>query len=407
MADAPIAPTPTQTPAPAPAPSGEISGIKSMMDKFDAGVAKIESGKPDAAPEPPKADVAPKVEQAPVVATPEPAKPTAAPEPEVEPAWDKAPKNLRNAHFKFKRDSEEKVAAAQKRIAELESKPTQSPDDLKKIQANEARIAELEKGIEEREKYLAQADYSKSDEFKKKFVEPGNKAYQNAVTAVKNLKIKVADKDGNEMERAATEADFNALRKLEPFEQDQKINELFGTSASRVLWHLNNLERLEGEANEAIATAKEKSAESQKAWHKQQEEINGEFKTHSERAMDELVKNHSVYFAPDAANPEATAALENGFKYVDDAAKNAANLTPKERAETTALIRGLAAAAPRLMVEKKQLLAKLSGLETELAKYRKSSPGNASPTPSAPVATPSASEGGLKGMSKAFDKIPR
>ncbi len=401
MADEPN-PTPV---APTPAPAPEVSGISGMLAKFDLGVAEIDAKKPVASDETKTTPDAPKTEPKPEEAKPEPKPDEPVPDstPIVEPVWDKAPKNLRNAHFKFKRETEEKIAKAEAKVKELEGKSVQSPDDLKKIKASEERIAALEKSLEEKDSRLMQADYSKSDEFKRLYIDKGERAYKKAVADVKTLRVKVTDQTTQEeVERPATEADFNALRKLDAYEQDKKLDEMFGASAKRVAMHINNLDSIESEANEAISGAREKSAEQQKQAQKQREERNGEFEAASKRANAELLEKHAAYFAPDETNPEASKALASGYEYVDEVAKNNGKASVKEHAESTAIVRALAAAAPRLMVEKKQLAAKIKGLEEELAKYRSSSPGNAgskasgAPLDDKPI--------GLKGMAAAFDK---
>ena len=362
------------------------------MRDYIAGMGKKSEPKPDATPEPPKGDIAPEP----------PAPAPAAPDdhPDVPDAvWDKAPKNLKNAYFKTKRELSDKLAANEARLKELESKPNQSPADLKRIKELEERSTKLEKDIEDREQRLIQVDYRSSKDFQEKYEKKGQDAYARAIGDVKRLQVKEVSEDGTETYRPATEDDFNNLRNMKPWEQDKKINEMFGTSAYRVSQHMRTLESLEQEANEAISTARTKADEGRRVFQKQQEERNAEFSTHSQRAVDEIQKTHAMYFAPDPTNPEATAALERGLAYVDDAAKNQHTMSPKDMAETTAMIRFLAGSAPRLMTEINQLKAKLLAKDEELGKYRKSSPGSTpSPSGGAPKATPTSEKRGVAAM---------
>lgn len=382
---APASPIPSSTPKPAapvaPAaltPAAEAPKPPVGMNDF---IAKM--GKPA---ESPKSDVAPKSPEgtvpAPVVA-PEIDAPVVGDE-----VWEKAPKNLKNSYYKFKRESESKLSEYDKKIKELENKPNQSPADLKKIQELEARSTKLEKDYQDAQERLTQADYSKSDEFKRNFVDKGQKSYQQAINDIKRLSVNVTDAAGDTTQRPATQEDFDLIRSLPPFEQDKKINEMFGTSAYRVAAHITSLERLEGEANEAISNARTKAEETRRDNEKKFGERSTEFKSHADKFKTDIETAHAAYFAPDPANPEATEALNNGLKYVDDAASRQHEMSPKDLAETTTMIRYLAGAAPRLMVEKKQLTEKLAALETELSKYRKSSPSSATPSAtSAPVKT--------------------
>ena len=362
------------------------------MRDYIAGMGKKPDPKPDAAPEPPKGDIIPEP----------PAPAPAAPDdhPDVPDAvWDKAPKNLKNAYFKTKRELSDKLAANELKLKELESKPNQSPADLKRIKELEERSTKLEKDLDAREQRLIQVDYQSSNEFKEKYEKKGQDSYARAVADIKRLQVKFTDAAGEEKTRPATEDDFNYLRQLPPFEQDQKLNELFGSSAWRVADHMRTLERLTQEAQEAINGARTKAEETRRTNQKQMEERNAEFSTHSQRSIDEIQKNHAVYFAPDPANPEATAALERGLQYVDDAAKNQHTMSPKDMAETTAMIRFLAGSAPRLMTEINQLKAKLLAKDEELGKYRKSSPGSTpSPSGGAPKQTPTSEKRGVAAM---------
>ena len=351
------------------------------MRDYIAGMGKKPDPKPDVAPEPPA-----------------PAPAAATPEPEVTDAiWDKAPKNLKNAYFKLKRETQEKFTVTELKLKELESKPNPTGADLKRIKELEDRSAKLEKDLEEREQRLIQTDYQSSSEFKEKYEKRGLDAYNRAIADVKRLQIKT-EVDGEEKFRPATENDFNVLRNLPPYEQDKKINEMFGTSAWRVSDHMRTLEKMEHEANEAIAGARTKADEARRNFEKQNGERSAEFKSHSDRAIDELQKTHGQYFSPDPANPEASAALERGLKYVDEAAANGTKMSPKDLAETTAMIRFLAGSAPRLMTEVNQLKAQLAAKDEELSKYRKSSPGSAPSPTGAPKTAPEPEKRGVAAM---------
>lgn len=379
---APAAPSTPAPSAPSPAPSAPAAsaapasgGMKDFISKLGAKPEPKPAASP--APEPPKEPVAAPAPAAMITAAPVAADDHA----DVPDAiWEKAPKNLKNAYYKTKRELETKLTSNETRLKELESKPNQSPADLKRIKELEERITKQEKDLEDREQRILQADYRSSKEFDEKYASKGNKAYQKAIGDVKALQVTLTDADGNQTQRPATENDFNALRALPPYEQDKKINELFGISAWRVSNHMRTLEALEQEANEAISTAKVKADENRRNFEKQNAERTTEYTTHADAYNAELVKTHAAYFAPDPTNPEASAALEQGLKYVDDAAKNHSKMSPKDLAETTSMIRYLAGSCPRLMTEINQLKAKLTAKDEELGKYRKSSPGSA-PSP--------------------------
>lgn len=362
----PSAPVAPQTSAPV-AHSGGMKDFISQMGK------KPEP-KPVVSDAPPKESVA----AAPVV----PATTPADDHPDVpDVIWDKAPKNLKNAYYKTRRELESKLTANETRLKELESKPNQSPSDLKHIKELEERITRQEKDLEERNKLLTESSYERSDEFKKEHVEKWERTAKRIGADVSRLRVKIVDEAGNETERSANGNDIDELRDLNPYAQDRKIKEMFGDSAYRVQGYINELDALDRSRKEAVANANVKSEEARRNFEKQNTEYSTEFKTHGDRMNDELVKAHPVYFAPDPTNPEATAALERGLKYVDECALNQSKMSPKDKAETATMIRYLAGAAPRLMTELKQVREQLAAKDEELAKYRKSSPGSA-PSPS-------------------------
>jgi hypothetical protein len=383
-------------PAPDSAPEPPKSGIMAAMAELDAEAAKPEPAAPEPKPAPEPAKPDPKAKLA--------TDPKTAPEPEVvgEGLWKTAPKHLKNDHYKFKRETEGKIAEYERKVKELEGKSTQSPADLAKIKSLEERSAQLEKDLNDRESRLIQADYSKSEEFKRLYVDKGARAYTKAIGDIKHLKVRSVNAEtGEETERPATQADFDAIRRLDPYEQDKKLQEMFGHSSARVAWHINELNGIEISANEAIESAREKSEAQRKEFETQNQSRISDLANFSKSAQEELVKNHPGYFAPDPENPEATTALQKGYDFVDSAL-NSKDVTPRERAEKATVIRSLAAVAPRLMVERKQDRAKIASLEAELAKFRKSSPTGAelNLNPAAPAKT---EDRGILSAAKAFD----
>lgn len=377
---APKSPIPSSAPAPAapvatpsaaaPAPAAEAPKPKVGMNDF---ISKL--GKPSEAP---KADAAPDTKPT------DPAKPAEPAAPTGDDIWDKAPLKQKNAHFQYKRETETKLQEYDRKIKELEGKSSQSPADLKKIQELEERASKLEKEIERRENLIAETSYERSAAYKKDHLDKWDEAAARIGKSVSVLKVKSTDADGNVTERPANGADLDKLRSMDAHSQDVAVNEMFGSSAYRVFAFLNELDGLERSSREAVATAKVKSDEARRDSEKKFGERSTEFKTHAERFKGDIEKNHPEYFSPDPANPEASEALKAGFEYVDSAASRQHEMTPQDLAETTTMIRYLAASAPRLMKEKTQLTSKITSLEAELSKYRKSSPGSAAPSASSP-----------------------
>lgn len=390
MADE-ITPPVEQTPPPA---QEAPKGIMDAMAQLDAGVAAADKAAATSAPEPAKDEptATPEVKTTPPAAAPAPK------ETDGEPLWDKAPKNLKNAHYKFKRETGESIGKLEAKIKELEGKSTQSPADQAKIKDYEARVANYEKQLADREQALVESDYSRSAEFKRDYIDKANAKYAQAVSVIKGLQITNAEGES----RAATEADFRSLLKLDPAAQDAALDQ-FGVSKNRVLSFINALQSIEESGTEAIARAKEKSVERQKQQQAEFGTRSNEFKNIVTASTEELVKARPEHFAPDPANPEATKIFDNGLKFYDDTVANNGRLTVKELAERAVIMRYGFAAYARLAHVDKQKTAKIAGLEAELAKYRKSSPGSAAPT-GGERGTPEPKKAmGIMEAAKAFD----
>lgn len=369
MADPTTSPEQTPPPTSTPAAPEAPKGIAAAMAQLDAGVAEMEKAKSDATPKEPAKET--------LVAAPEKTEDKTPstepkPEPEVEPQWEKAPKNLKNAYFKYRRETTEKITKAEARIRELESKATQTPADLAKIKQLEERAEQLQKELDARETALVEADYSKSTEFKRDYVDKANAAYTQAISVIKTLTVTNSEGES----RLATEADFRALLKMEPAQQDIELDK-FGVSKNRVLAHINKIQGIEEAGNEAIARAREKAAEKTKQHQAEIGTRSEVFKQSYAVAQDELVKFKPEVFGTDEANPEANKIFENGLKFYDDTVANNGNLTPQQLAERAVIMRYGFAAYPKLELLLKKERANSAALKEELAKYRKSAPGNA------------------------------
>lgn len=385
MADAVAeAPAPVQT---TPAAVPEVpKGIQAAMAGFK------EATTPKAAPA--KSDPA-VAKPDPKVATPDPkAAPVKAAVPAKTPdKWDKAPPELKNEHFKTKREADEKIAGYEKRIREIEAKPRETVADAKAVE-------QFQKQIKEMNERLAATDFRQSNEFKAQFVERWNSEYSATVNEVKQLMLTFKTVDGEEKQRQATEADFQKIMRLPAGEQDKVVAELFGPYANRVFARMFRLQEIEQSAERAVAdhtkNAEAKAAEAKSAAEKSEQEY-GKF---MEQSSEELVKEWPEHFALDDKDPDASTALQKGYDFVDHATKNGASMTPQDRAAHIAVIRARAAAFPRAVLQTNRLKEEVESLKTELAKYRKSDPGSETETPGATQAVEGEVPKGIEAASR-------
>lgn len=355
--------------APANTPASEVNepavpaGIEGAMKEFEQLTAP--KPKPDASPK--KEEPTPKAEPKTEPKSEPKSDAKVDPKEKPEDLWSKAPPKLKGEHFKTVRQLQDKADSLEKKIKEIESKKVETPADAKLVEQYQKQIQSLEQKI-------AESDYRQSQEFQKQYTTRINRIYQDAVEEVKALKVNSTDAEGNVTQRAATKEDFDRVFYLQGSAQDEAIA-AFGHSAYRVASIVRELNSLTRQSEQALAehaqnaekTAKEKELEKQRS--------EGEYKQHYDASVAQLEQGWPQYFAPDDKDPDATAALQQGYKFVDDVLANAESLKPDERAAKNAVIRARAAGFVRAIVENNRLKADLESMKAELSKFRKSDPG--------------------------------
>lgn len=394
VASAPTAPTQSTSPSPQPdqssasQPQAAPKGIDGLMADFD----KSMQPKPAEAKAP--AQKAPE-ESGKDKTVPEVAKPDAPKPNKPEDLWAKAPEKLKNEHFKLKRESEEKISKYEQRIKEIESKPRETAADNKLVEEYQNRIKELEQSV-------SQYDYRNSAEYKRDYVQRWEGEYKAAANEVKNLKVKEVDAEGNEKFRPATDQDFARLMRMAPGEQDEVAANMFGHYSSRVMARILELQRIERAAENAVQEHSKNIEVKTKEQELNRQREEGLYQKSFDSANAELQSKWPQFFAPDEADTEVSEALKSGYDFVDNVLKSAAAMKPDDRAAYNAVLRARAGAFPRVALENNRLKSKVSSLEEELAKFRKSDPGSAEGRN--PVEGSKASASGIMDMASQFDK---
>jgi hypothetical protein len=367
-------------------------GINEAMKDFD--VITTPKSKPEPkVPEPAKAD--PKT---PTKETPKPdpgADPKAAKPKSQEVDWEKVDPKVKGAHFKVRREMEDKIGGYEKRIKELESKPKETAADVKLVEQYQKQINELNQK-------LAQSDYSKSAEFQKQYVGRWQSEYQSATNEIKALMVTLKDATtGEEKQRAATENDFKRILALPPGDQDEAVNALFGRSAPRVFSRLLELNRIERDGQRALdeyaSTHETKSKETELETQRQR----AKYEETLQKSDADLRKTWPHFFDVDPEDADASEALTKGYEYVDHVLKNSDAMSPEDRAAYSSVLRARAAAMPRLVLEKNRLAEEVNSLKEELKKFRSSDPGGASERPQGGAKTDDV--GGIADMAAKFD----
>lgn len=358
---------------------------------------------PAAAPEPPKPA------EAPTTATPPPEPAKAAPaakkdftDAEIDDGLKKHPdangwKVVSYLRKKF--NNSEAVWKSEK--AALEARP-QTP-------ANDARIEQLQKLIDEKDgevktvkQRMAELDFTRSDEYSTRFVQPYNNELKRALEEVKGLTV-TFQKDGEPQTRQATENDFQKAMKLPPDEQDNFIHDAFGRSAHRVINRINELSRIRAASEQAIADHSANFEKTKTERELAQKREQAEYDKHFSTAHDELKANPEFgsYVSENEADPEGSQIFKAELEKFDDFKTSMQSMTPKEAAATAALVRARFAAEPRRAAESKRDKAEIASLKAELAKLRGADPGG--PIKTAVSAAPVEQPAGIDGMMGKMD----
>lgn len=398
---------------------GTPTGIDAMMAQLDAAAA---SGKTIEAPAAPAADGKP-AEPAPAAAKPDAAakpaeakpaapapaaakpetKPDAKPQ-QAEPDWTKAPPKWYKIYEEHKTKTGETIKSLESKIKSLEGKPFEQAGDAKKLEAYEKQLAELRNEANDYKTRLAQRDFTQSDEYKRNYVEPANRVYAEAVGFVQRVKVRDGD-----MDRAATQADFDYIRSLPLDARRRAATEMFGDNATDVLDYARDIDRIKRDATiaaERHAQDHERTSLEREGRTKQERQQYEDFR---KSALDGIRSNETwgKWFSEDANDPEASKLLREGFDEIEKVTQQLDKLPLDQQAAYSALYLARAAATPRLMLEVNRLTAKYEAAIEELEKLRGTDPGAEGKQGVAAAAEGAAKPKGIEGAVAVFDQMPR
>lgn len=283
--------------------------------------------------------------------------------------------------WKLVEDYKGRLSKAEARIKELEG--TQVNADERK--SFEERLTKTEARNKELENYLTYVDYSQTEEFKVKYVQPYEKAWGKAMEDIKELTVD----DGAGGQRVVVPNDMLAIVNAPLAKAREMAEELFGNFANDVMAHRKEIRGLFDAQAAALEDAKKNGADKLK---KMQDDH-----TASTKALSETVgklwqsENAAVLadekvgpmFKPREGDEEYNTRLTKGFEFVDSAfAVNPADpkLTPEQRQDAVrkhVALRNRAAAYQALRFEVERLAKQLSDTQKELSQYKESEPGAA------------------------------
>lgn len=286
----------------------------------------------------------------------------------------------------------QRALAAEQRALELERQVVPEQERTRQTETykqTQARLAELEEEI----RYV---NYTKSSEFKEKHLVPYERAWSTAMKDLNGLTFQDQSGQGHSF-------DVNKMMELVSLDLPQArqvANQLFGDLANDVMNHRNRIKGLMDEQNSAIEEARKTGVqrESQRA-----EQIRAYFAEAGTKAKEwwegfnqEVQKHpeHGEFVKPKEGNEEWNTALEKGFEMAKKAfSVNVTDhrLTPEQRKDAVKLQSALynkAAAYGPMRIEIKSLRKALADRESELGKYKSTTPAAGGQTLQSAPATP-------------------
>lgn len=394
---------PTATPAEPPKPGS------AREQMFKALRAKAKPA-PETEPEPvPKPATPPETK-------PAETKPEDAPAPESKAAPEAAPEEAKGKTktnpWKLVEQYKSKLSEAEKQIAEAK---TASIAEQERKSLNE-RIEKAEAKLKEYDQEFQFQNFTKSDEFKKKYEEPFNAAWQKAMDDVRDLTI--TDPSTGET-RNVTLNDMIEFVNIKSLTKARDVADtVFGKFADDVMAHRKEIKGLFEKQAAAIEEAKTKAAEWNKQRQEQLEKTTAELREFTKKTWQEANEaalkdeHYGKYFQPVEGDEDWNQRLAKGTELVDRAfSENPADprLTPEQRAlviKRHAAVRNRARAFGPIRYKLEKAESRIAELEKELAQFKETTPpteGGGSTKPNGEVTPPKARDevfGALRKIAK-------
>lgn len=347
---APPATPPAAAPPTAPKPPEPSGTDTNPFAEIDKAFERTEGSAPPGAP----AASAPKGGATPPGGTPTLPKGTQTPPAGQQGRRGVVPPELRQELERVKGELETRNKAysdLEKKIAEAEAKG-------KDTEALTARLADLEKQIQERDGELRALKQEVDPKFKETYDKPFNEAADYAKSVVEQLEV-IGD-DG-ETPRQATWEDFVALYRLPDGKAFKAARELFGEAAALVMQQRSDLKKLDYRRERALQEERKHAQERMKAEEDAAAAARVSYDTLYKRVVSELEQNVEDYHdAPDDA--EAADLRKKALAVFDAEPKTARDAIVKN-----AHLRHRVAAFGPLKLKIKRLEARIAELEGKKA----------------------------------------
>lgn len=265
--------------------------------------------------------------------------------------------------------AEQEKKDLQAKIQLLESKGVEDPAVTEAVKARDKRIEQLQAQI-------AGLEFQESEEFKKTYEKPFNKAAAAARTFMSELEVLEEDESGMASTRKADwDKDFVQLYHLPAGKLVAAANQKFGAAASLVISRIERLKELQTNMDEA-------RAEEESQWKERASERTTQQKMAAEKnaqlwqkVNSEIASKHEDWFAHDAKDDEAATALKKATELADHYFSNRfATLPQADQILMEAQMRQRFIALPMVMRRLKSLEDQLAKANEQLNNYKGSDP---------------------------------
>ena len=278
-------------------------------------------------------------------------------------------KEMKGSYEMTVAEKEKALSQVQSRLRELEQKRYLTDEDQK-------RIEELVKGREQLEARLYSREYTESPEYKQNFVDKINEQATEAHEVISSLSVTVTDANGNESTRQGSQADMLRLYNTSNGAERRKLaKELFGEDFQEALDAVHPMIQTRKASELAVKSKQENYKTEMQQQAESAKNYTSQLSQFVSMTDEHLAKSMPVIFSK-PTDPGELDAYEKGMRFVDESSNNADKFTPEQRAARISMIRSMAGSFPRMLKRVTQLNSELAATQEELAKYRKSDPGN-------------------------------
>jgi len=272
------------------------------------------------------------------------------------------------------REREKRISELQEQMASFEKRRYWTDEDLKLHEAATKRLSELESELYSR-------DYTSSPEYKSKYQDRFDEVWREASEEIKGMTIRYpdgTDEAGNPKfsERQATNKDLLAVTDAPPSERMRIAKQLFGEDREAVLQWAREIAVIRKEAAKAVEEKRNGYASEITQRNQKLQAANQQVSGFIEQMSGHLEKTYPHIFSAPEDQPEAREALKKGFGFVDESSRKMMEYDINTRAARAAVIRSMAGAFPRLVMDNTRLSARVQELEEQLGKFEKSDPSN-------------------------------